>query len=166
MAGCLYSVEIWICLPFYAFFLYLIQYTIEPVYSYDAYIFLHLLIRLSAIRRGFSRSNEVTRLFARLVQSISTRFILSTLSILHLYITSTMSLLRTQLRRTALAFRAPAPVPTLARSAYTSVPEPSDPLKGFQPDESTPKAQQQSPNVPTTWSTSQNPKPHAQNNAR
>lgn len=79
-----------------------------------------------------------------------------------------MSLLRTQLRRTILskptALRAPAPL--LARSAYTSVPEPTDPLKEFQPDESTPKAQQQSPNVPHTWSTSQNPKPHAQNNAR
>lgn len=74
-----------------------------------------------------------------------------------------MSLLRTQLRRTAISFR-----PTLlaSRSAYTSVPEPTEPLKPFQPDESTPKAQQQSPNVPTTWSTSQNPKPHAQNNAR
>lgn len=76
----------------------------------------------------------------------------------------TMSLLRTQIRRTALSFR--APVPAFARSAHTSVPEPANPLKKYQPDESTPKAQQQSPNVPTTWSTSQNPKPHAQNNAR
>ncbi|EIW72545.1 hypothetical protein TREMEDRAFT_23904, partial [Tremella mesenterica DSM 1558] len=35
-----------------------------------------------------------------------------------------------------------------------------------QPDEKSPKNLQQSPNVPTTWSTNQNPKPNAYNNAR
>ena len=77
-----------------------------------------------------------------------------------------MSLLRSQILRTALRPRAAlAPAPW-SRAASSSLPEPQNPLQRFQPDESTPKAQQQSPNVPTTWSTSQNPKPHVQNNAR
>lgn len=80
-----------------------------------------------------------------------------------IYIT-TMSLLRSQLLRTALRPRAVQV--SWSRAASSSVPEPQNPLQPFQPDESTPKASQQSPNVPTTWSTSQNPKPHVQNNAR
>ncbi|ORY34258.1 zinc-finger domain-domain-containing protein [Naematelia encephala] len=49
---------------------------------------------------------------------------------------------------------------------YSTVPQPSAPIKSEQPTESTPVELQQSPNVPTTWSTSQNPKPAAYNNAR
>jgi hypothetical protein len=94
----------------------------------------------------------------------------NTASYLTFYTPIIMSLLRSQILRTALrtpaASRPAAPAFARAASGYSSVPEPQNPLKSFQPDESTPKAQQQSPNVPTTWSTSQNPKPHVQNNAR
>jgi NADH dehydrogenase (ubiquinone) Fe-S protein 6 len=82
-----------------------------------------------------------------------------------LTITTTMSLLRSQLLRTALRPRAVTQA-AWSRAKSSTVPEPQNPLQPFQPDESTPKASQQSPNVPTTWSTSQNPKPHVQNNAR
>ncbi|WVR06033.1 hypothetical protein IAU60_003061 [Kwoniella sp. DSM 27419] len=48
----------------------------------------------------------------------------------------------------------------------THVPTPSDPVPSQQPSASTPSNLQQSPNVPGTWSTGQNPKPHAYDNAR
>ncbi|AAW46749.1 conserved hypothetical protein [Cryptococcus deneoformans JEC21] len=55
---------------------------------------------------------------------------------------------------------------SLARS-YATPPTPSTaPLPKEQPDASSPRYLQQSPNVPTTWSTNQNPKPHAYDNAR
>ena len=43
--------------------------------------------------------------------------------------------------------------------AKTNMPTPAPPSETHQPTPSTPKDHQQSPNVPTTWSTSQNPKP-------
>ncbi|KAL0241950.1 hypothetical protein I308_106124 [Cryptococcus tetragattii IND107] len=69
------------------------------------------------------------------------------------------------LLRSARVLRLPRPV-SLARS-YATPPTPSTaPLPEKQPDASSPAYLQQSPNVPTTWSTSQNPKPHAYDNAR
>lgn len=56
-------------------------------------------------------------------------------------------------------------IPSLART-YSTIPQPPSPLPTQQPTSSSPSDVQQSPNVPTTWSTSQNPKPHAYNNAR
>jgi NADH dehydrogenase (ubiquinone) Fe-S protein 6 len=50
--------------------------------------------------------------------------------------------------------------------AVQSVPQPKNALQESQPTAASPKPLQQSPNVPTTWSTSQNPKPHAFDNAR
>ncbi|KAK8866088.1 hypothetical protein IAR55_001239 [Kwoniella newhampshirensis] len=66
-------------------------------------------------------------------------------------------------RRTPLSF----PIRITATASYsTSTPTPSAPVESKQPTSSTPKQFQQSPNVPTTWSTGQNPKPHAFNNVR
>ena len=50
--------------------------------------------------------------------------------------------------------------------SYTSIPTPPRPVSHEQPTSRSPEPLQQSPNVPSTWSTSQNPKPHAYNNAR
>lgn len=58
------------------------------------------------------------------------------------------------------------PASALLARSYASIPQPPAPVPTEQPSSSTPAALQQSPNVPTTWSTSQNPKPHAYNNAR
>lgn len=67
--------------------------------------------------------------------------------------------------RSARVLRLSRPV-SLARS-YATPPTPSTaPLPKEQPDASSPRYLQQSPNVPTTWSTNQNPKPHAYDNAR
>nr|XP_019015104.1 NADH dehydrogenase (ubiquinone) Fe-S protein 6 [Kwoniella pini CBS 10737]OCF53885.1 NADH dehydrogenase (ubiquinone) Fe-S protein 6 [Kwoniella pini CBS 10737] len=49
---------------------------------------------------------------------------------------------------------------------YASIPQPSDPVPSKQPSSSSPPTLQQSPNIPTTWSTGQNPKPHAYDNQR
>ncbi|KIR27889.1 NADH dehydrogenase (ubiquinone) Fe-S protein 6 [Cryptococcus deuterogattii 99/473] len=69
------------------------------------------------------------------------------------------------LLRSARVLRLSRPV-SLARS-YATPPTPSTaPLPEKQPDASSPAYLQQSPNIPTTWSTSQNPKPHAYDNAR
>lgn len=89
--------------------------------------------------------------------ALCTSFIEHLISSRQLY---TMSLLRS-----ARVLRLPRPV-SLARS-YATPPTPSTaPLPEKQPDASSPAYLQQSPNVPTTWSTSQNPKPHAYDNAR
>lgn len=45
-------------------------------------------------------------------------------------------------------------------------PQPPAPLADKQPDSTSASTIQQSPNVPTTWSTSQNPKPEAYNSPR
>lgn len=65
-----------------------------------------------------------------------------------------MSLTRLALRRLPRS----AILSPSTRSAHTSIPQPPAPLKSYQPKPSDPEEQQQSPNVPGTWSTSQNPK--------
>ncbi|ORX37408.1 zinc-finger domain-domain-containing protein [Kockovaella imperatae] len=57
---------------------------------------------------------------------------------------------------------------TISRRSVSSTPLPTapEPVPEDQPDSSTPKLYQQSPNYPKTWSTSQNPKPHAYDNVR
>ncbi|KAK4685615.1 NADH dehydrogenase (ubiquinone) Fe-S protein 6, partial [Tremellales sp. Uapishka_1] len=57
------------------------------------------------------------------------------------------------------------PVRALARYA-SSIPTPPAPYESKQPTSATPENLQQSPNVPTTWSTSQNPKPRAMSGPR
>ena len=56
-----------------------------------------------------------------------------------------------------IALRSRSPI-FLARSASSSTPQPPVPLPEFQPKPSDPAEVHQSPNMPTTWSTSQNPK--------
>ncbi|WVQ62015.1 uncharacterized protein L199_000148 [Kwoniella botswanensis] len=53
-----------------------------------------------------------------------------------------------------------------ARAYSAGIPQPSYPVQDKQPSSSTPQNLQQSPNVATTWSTGQNPKPHAYDNQR
>ncbi|WVF70330.1 hypothetical protein IAT40_005120 [Kwoniella sp. CBS 6097] len=75
-----------------------------------------------------------------------------------------MSVLRPFARSTASAL---CPRTLLAARSYTThVPTPSDPVPSKQPSSSTTPNLQQSPNVPSTWSTGQNPKPHAYDNQR
>ncbi|WVO16900.1 hypothetical protein L204_104586 [Cryptococcus depauperatus] len=50
--------------------------------------------------------------------------------------------------------------------ALSIAPEPPTPLPAEQPTAVSPTYLQQSPNVPQTWSTNQNPKPHAFANVR
>lgn len=89
--------------------------------------------------------------------ALHTSFVIHLISSRQLY---TMSLFRS-----ARVLRLSRPV-SLARS-YATPPTPSTaPLPKEQPDASSPRYLQQSPNVPTTWSTNQNPKPHAYDNAR
>ncbi|WVQ77087.1 hypothetical protein IAR50_006770 [Cryptococcus sp. DSM 104548] len=65
-----------------------------------------------------------------------------------------------------------SPLPRLSRAipaavrSYSIPPQPPKPIQSEQPDAASPSYLQQSPNVPTTWSKSQNPKPHAVENAR
>ncbi|WWC86418.1 uncharacterized protein L201_001295 [Kwoniella dendrophila CBS 6074] len=78
-----------------------------------------------------------------------------------------MSIIRTSLPRTSSFFK---------RSIISNnrgyaigaggIPKPSDPVTSKQPTSSTTPNLQQSPNIPTTWSTGQNPKPHAYDNQR
>lgn len=64
----------------------------------------------------------------------------------------------------ALSFR-PASSKTVT-NPQSGVPEPSPALPAHQPSELTQSDLQQAPNTPTTWSTSQNPKPFAYDNPR
>ncbi len=67
----------------------------------------------------------------------------------------------------SLTHRLPRRLLPLLQIRYTTrIPHPSPPVPSKQPTSSSPPALQQSPNMPTTWSTSQNPKPHAFDNAR
>lgn len=69
----------------------------------------------------------------------------------------------------SLLRRLPLPwtiLPLSLSRTYAYTPTPSPPVPHLQPDSSSPEGLQQSPNVPSTWSTSQNPKPHAYDNAR
>ncbi|OCF33913.1 NADH dehydrogenase (ubiquinone) Fe-S protein 6 [Kwoniella heveanensis CBS 569] len=76
-----------------------------------------------------------------------------------------MSVLRPFARSTSVLSAAPRSL-FAARSYTTHVPTPSDPVPSKQPSSSTTPNLQQSPNVPSTWSTGQNPKPHAYDNQR
>ncbi|WVN89095.1 uncharacterized protein L203_104311 [Cryptococcus depauperatus CBS 7841] len=56
--------------------------------------------------------------------------------------------------------------PSSTARALSTAPEPPTPLPAEQPTAVSPTYLQQSPNVPHTWSTNQNPKPHAFANVR
>ncbi|OXG43865.1 NADH dehydrogenase (ubiquinone) Fe-S protein 6 [Cryptococcus neoformans] len=89
--------------------------------------------------------------------ALHSSFVIHLISSRQLY---TMSLLRS-----ARVLRLSRPVSLV--KGYATPPTPSTaPLPEEQPDASSPAYLQQSPNVPTTWSTSQNPKPHAYDNGR
>ncbi|OXM76132.1 NADH dehydrogenase (ubiquinone) Fe-S protein 6 [Cryptococcus neoformans Bt63] len=89
--------------------------------------------------------------------ALHSSFVIHLMSSRQLY---TMSLLRS-----ARVLRLSRPVSLV--KGYATPPTPSTaPLPEEQPDASSPAYLQQSPNVPTTWSTSQNPKPHAYDNGR
>ncbi|WVW82481.1 hypothetical protein I302_104492 [Kwoniella bestiolae CBS 10118] len=73
-----------------------------------------------------------------------------------------MSLLRSLPRPTTLSRSFASSIRTYA----AGIPQPSAPVQDKQPSSSTTPTLQQSPNVPSTWSTGQNPKPHAYDNQR
>lgn len=71
----------------------------------------------------------------------------------------------TRLLPRSLSSSSRTPLLRTAARAY-SIPQPAAPIKEQQPTASSPAELAQSPNVKTTWSTGQNPKPHAYDNAR
>ncbi|WWD17709.1 hypothetical protein CI109_102150 [Kwoniella shandongensis] len=80
-----------------------------------------------------------------------------------------MSVLRTATRSLVHPRRlqlSPLASASSASSYSTSSPTPPAPVPSKQPTSSSPAHLQQSPNVPKTWSTGQNPKPNAYDNVR
>ena len=60
----------------------------------------------------------------------------------------------------------PRTLPRTIIRTTTTMPTPIPAMPDKQPDSTSRPNVQQSPNVPSTWSASQNPKPHAYDNAR